>query len=507
MSTNTLQQIKLSDIVESKTNPRKHFDEPKLKELAESIKVHGVLSPIILRQVEGKKGYELVAGARRYRAAKIAELDTIPAFVPSLTDQQALEMQVIENLQRDDLHPLEEAEGYEALIKAHGYTAESLAAKIGKSSSYIRKRLQLTKLHKDLRKAWYDDRLQLGHALILSRIEDENIQKSALKYCLQNNPTPKELSEEINDRYLTNLSSAPFKLSDAELKPDMGACTTCQYNTGNRKDLFDEVKGQGMCTQPKCFQEKVQIHFDNIAEDEKKKGNVIIPTSKKKSVFSTWGSMSNDYIDPESSCWEHPKNEKYKVLFGGRVKEHVVIDNENQIRRLYLKKDVQALMAGEKWYKKDRNGRPKFDRAAAIRKNRVSAITDELYHGAILQAFAKKITFDSLTSIMLVMMRTDIVRLARTIDDEAKKINTWDYDKGLKIVEKHILTLQGDSARLSFILKGLIDEDHNVRELLAKKYKIDEKKFSAAAKKQEAEEFKAKQAKKKANGKKPAKKK
>src|SRR5437879_5682068 len=137
----SIQDIPIAKIRESKTNPRRFFDESKLAELAANIRQHGVLQPILLRPLpDGEAGtYELVAGARRLRASKLAKRDTIPATVRELTDAQALELQVIENVQRVDVHPLDEARGYAALIELQPdtYTVESIASRVGRSPTYV----------------------------------------------------------------------------------------------------------------------------------------------------------------------------------------------------------------------------------------------------------------------------------------------------------------------------------------------------------------------------------
>ncbi len=137
----SIQDIPLAKIRESKTNPRRQFDESKLAELAENIRQHGVLQPILVRPLpDGEAGtYELVARARRLRASKIAKRESIPATVRELTDAQALELQVIENVQRVDVHPLDEAQGYAALIQLQPstYTVETIASRVGRSPAYV----------------------------------------------------------------------------------------------------------------------------------------------------------------------------------------------------------------------------------------------------------------------------------------------------------------------------------------------------------------------------------
>src|SRR5271170_8392862 len=161
-----VQDLPLDRIRESKTNPRRTFDETKLAELAGNIRQHGVLQPILVRLLpDGENGFfELVAGARRYRASKLAGRETIPATVRELTDAQCLELQLIENLQRTDVHELDEARGYAALIEMQPdtYTVETLAEKVGRSEKYVYARLRLTHLVEEVQEAFYAARLTVA---------------------------------------------------------------------------------------------------------------------------------------------------------------------------------------------------------------------------------------------------------------------------------------------------------------------------------------------------------
>ncbi len=172
-------EIPLAAIRISPRNPRKHFDQAALGELTESVRRMGVLQPVLVRPKADKRSagtgasYELVAGERRYRAAKAAGLETIPAVVRELSDLEALELAVIENLHRADLHPMEEAEGYELLHREHGLSVDELAAKVGKSKAYVYGRMKLCALTKDAREAFFQDRMTAGHAVILARLHSE----------------------------------------------------------------------------------------------------------------------------------------------------------------------------------------------------------------------------------------------------------------------------------------------------------------------------------------------
>ena len=182
----SIQDIPLEKIRESKTNPRTQFDQSKLAELAENIRQHGVLQPILVRPLP--KGaadtYELVAGARRYRASKLARRESIPATVRDLTDAQALELQVIENVQRVDVHPLDEAQGYAALIELQPdtYTIESIASRVGRSPAYVNGRLRLIQLIPEAKHAFYEDKLTVAHAFEIARLQP-NDQRRALQEC------------------------------------------------------------------------------------------------------------------------------------------------------------------------------------------------------------------------------------------------------------------------------------------------------------------------------------
>lgn len=308
--------IPMGKLLPSKTNPRKRFDDKKLAELAESIKSQGILQPILVRGIEFPLAinYEIVAGERRYRAAKLAELSEMPCIVRQLTDMQVLHAQVIENLQRDDLHELEEAEGYERLLKekdANGepYTAESIGKEVGKSKAYVYGRLKLLALCEEARDAFYKGELDASTALLIARIPVNKLQVEALKevtrkmeYGTQNQTqgdramSYRKAREVLQDRYMLDLADAPWDLKDAELIPKCGSCSTCTKRTGNQPELFDDVSSKDVCTDPVCHALKKTAHVLALQKAAEDKGNKLLMGKDAKKLIPNWMQSPEDHL-------------------------------------------------------------------------------------------------------------------------------------------------------------------------------------------------------------------
>ena len=271
----SVQDIPLTRIQESKTNPRRMFDEAKLAELASNIRQHGVLQPVLVRPLPGGEDgfFELVAGARRFRASRIAGRETIPASIRELTDMQCLELQLIENLQRADVHELDEARGYAALMQLQPdtYTVETLAEKIGRSEKYVYARLRLTHLVDEAQQAFYAAKLTVAHAFEIARLQPGD-QRRALAECFPHHRTAaaiakdqkaeavtvRELREWIEREIHLDITNAPFDPQDEALLPSAGSCTACPKRTGNNPLLFPEIRQKSICTDRACYRAKVE---------------------------------------------------------------------------------------------------------------------------------------------------------------------------------------------------------------------------------------------------------
>ncbi|EPF1794297.1 ParB/RepB/Spo0J family partition protein [Listeria monocytogenes] len=193
----TVQNIAIKEIKPNPYQPRKIFDAKAINELRDSIKIHGVLQPIILRNTD--KGYEIVVGERRYRAAKEAKLKEIPAVVRDLTEEEMMELSVIENLQREDLSPLEEAESYQFLMKKLGLTQAKLAERVGKSRPYVANFVRLLTLPEEVQVMLRDGSLSAGHGRVLLGLKlKKNIVPTAKKAVAQG-LTVRQLEDVVNN--------------------------------------------------------------------------------------------------------------------------------------------------------------------------------------------------------------------------------------------------------------------------------------------------------------------
>ncbi|MDA5109444.1 ParB/RepB/Spo0J family partition protein [Brevibacillus thermoruber] len=209
-------EIAVGDIRPNPYQPRKEFEPTAIEELAQSIKEHGIIQPLIVRK--SIKGFELVAGERRLRAAKAVGLKKVPAVVKAYSDQQLMEIALIENLQREDLNPLEEAEAYEKLIAHHSYTQEQLAQKIGKSRPHVANMLRLLQLPKKIREMVSVSALSMGHARALLSVEKESVQLQLANDVVNKGLSVRQLEEMVKQ---LNVSRETKKKKPPKKEPQL----------------------------------------------------------------------------------------------------------------------------------------------------------------------------------------------------------------------------------------------------------------------------------------------
>ena len=237
-------EIPIKDIRSNPHQPREFFDESALNELAESIKDHGIIEPIIVKK--SIKGYDLVAGERRTKAASIAGLVTIPAIIRDFTDQQMMEIALIENIQREDLSPIEEASAYKKYIDTTGYTQEEVANKFGKSRSYITNLLGLLSLPKYVQKEVTNGTISMSHARVLSKIDDVDMIM---------NLAQKVIDEGISVRELETLTVEPEEYKRTNPIKKTKEVNEYQY--------LQEELCEKLGTKVKIKNNKIEINFVN----------------------------------------------------------------------------------------------------------------------------------------------------------------------------------------------------------------------------------------------------
>ena len=208
-------QVSLDDIIPNRFQPRLSFDEQGLNELAESIKQHGIIQPLVLRKIGDK--YEIIAGERRYKASYIAGLSEVPAVIINLNDNESAEVAIVENIQRKDLSPIEEAKSYKKLLDRGYLTQDQLAGRMGKTQATISNKLRLLNLDDEVQDALLNNKISERHARSLLRLEDKNDQKEVLHEILENRlnvrDTENLISEKLNNNSfipVSNLTSKTF---------------------------------------------------------------------------------------------------------------------------------------------------------------------------------------------------------------------------------------------------------------------------------------------------------
>lgn len=218
-ATSPNQTLPINEIVPNKEQPRKTFDEGALQELADSITQHGVLQPLLVRPLT-TGGYQLIAGERRWRASRIAGLKEVPVIIRELSDTEAMEIAIIENLQREDLNPIEEAEGLQALIDKCNYTQEQVAVSVGKSRPAIANSLRLLRLPEDVRQMTKRGEISAGHARALLAFDNPVIMQEIAN---------KIVSDKLTVRDIERLAKRPLTDRKQKSKP-------------RRDSFYDEVE-------------------------------------------------------------------------------------------------------------------------------------------------------------------------------------------------------------------------------------------------------------------------
>jgi ParB family transcriptional regulator, chromosome partitioning protein len=501
-------------LVESSTNPRQAFDENAMQELAASIREHGVLSPLLVRP-QSERRFEIVFGARRYRGAALAEKETVPVCIREMTDAQVLEAQLVENLQRQDVHPLHEAQGFAALLRLEEpkYSIELIAAKCGKSAGYLASRLRLTELAPAAVEAFTKDEIGLGHALLLAKLQTEQ-QEEALSACWQESYTNgskakrillpvRHLREWIERNILLELATAPFSKEDAALVADAGACLDCSKRTGHNTLLFEGIAAQhDSCSDPACYAAKVDAHVKRTVAAKPKL--VQITTAYGKPAEGSAVLLRGQYVEIRQ---EKPKNKfqkdapEYKTC--KFVTEAIVADGteKGELRKVCANPDCPV--------HHPKKQRRRADPGAATKAAQEKQRREE----AIANATGIRVLAAIADAVPVRLMKRDLLfvteRLAGLVDERRLEIvakqrgikREKDSDSIAKLFAAYLRradesVLGSVLVELTILLTGSRQQTTQVLNEAATFYKVDTDAIAANVKQEFAAKDKAKAAKK-----------
>lgn len=331
--------LPLDALAPSRTN-RQVVEDEALLDMAATIKLYGVLQPILVRKLPAERlqdtfedqatrhaTHEIIAGERRWRAARIAGLRAIPVLIKDADAPHALVMQLVENLHRTDLAPLDEAMGILRLIEEHNYTREQAAEAIRKSRTHVFEALRLPGLCADALLALRQGTLKRSVALLVAQRPTPALQQEFTRKVLTGGPDNGPMSyraalDLARRNYMTDLAQAPFALDDPALLPKAGACSQCPKRTGAAPELWDK-QGTDVCTDTACFADKKEAHYARITLQAKERGRKVITGTEAREIMPTEGASPNGYI-----LLDKPRKgdtEPLRTLLGKDVPEGKVV--------------------------------------------------------------------------------------------------------------------------------------------------------------------------------------
>ena len=368
-------EVPLEQLHESPFNPRRTFRS--VDELAADIKAQGrVLQPLLVRprfpnplRSDITDGFEIVFGHRRYRAAEVAGLATVPCMVRALSNEEARRAQISENLQRQDMDALEEAEGLQALQADYGYTVDQLMQTSGKSRTGVYNALKLLQLCTPARQALLGGQMGAETAGLIARIPGEKLQAKALQLIVDKNlqlgdggkGSYRQIRNLLVEHFSLDLKIAIFDTADALLLPDAGPCTSCPQRSGNAPEIFGDLlakpahddymarfqgkAGPDVCTDPDCFAAKKKQHLANAAAQLEAAGLAVVAGSAAKAALDNGGNVKGPYVAAAAVKAEVAKLRKEAARSGKPVPQAVLIQDPRNGRTVeaFKRTDLQQL--------------------------------------------------------------------------------------------------------------------------------------------------------------------
>jgi len=283
----TVLQVHIEDIIPNRFQPRLMFDEQGLQELAASIKEHGIIQPLVLRKLGDK--YEIIAGERRYKAAQMAGLQTVPAVIANIDDQKSAELALVENVQRRDLTPIEEARSYKALLDKNYLTQDELAKRMGISQSAVANKLRLLNLDPEVQQALLDEKISERHARTLLKLQDKEEQKEWLHRIINERLTVRQLDMEL--RNLGNNGTVMNNMEENDI-PLAGAAPSIEEIKANAMDI-GQINKPNNNPEPEKL-DTLEMEDTSNTQEENSMSNQTTPSSNMLGVNSINNNFNNN---------------------------------------------------------------------------------------------------------------------------------------------------------------------------------------------------------------------
>jgi ParB/RepB/Spo0J family partition protein len=416
----TLMQIEYGKLEASKTNPRKDFKKEAMEELAASIREHGIKQPLLVRPIAGGK-FEVVAGERRYRGAGMAKLSQVPCMVEVMDDKTALEIQAIENLQREDLTAIEEAQGYKQLQDA-GYSIEQLIEKTGKSRSRVFERLRLLKLSADIQKAVLEGKLDLSRASLIGQAADPKAQKELFTRAISWQWPHSTIKRELETKYQRNLQGAVFDVAATDLVKGCGACAACPRRSGN---IATFEGSPNVCTDVTCFGAKAKAGLEIKIRELEAKGQKVVR-----------GDWSGTYVELSASeyglGWDNKKS-RYKTwaeVLGKKKYTPLLAVKENGFVKVVARAEAKKLAGIKSESGRSNSGRSTAEDKKQKESREIRVEAEKRYIAALGPAILKGVgTEKGLREAMALLVELNDENCSAAWDDVAQKWGLPKKDK------------------------------------------------------------------------------
>ena len=515
--------LPLAQLQESPTNPRRRFDEHSLNELAASFTAQGVLQPLLVRAVEDGK-YEVIAGARRLRAAKLAVLKDVPVRIVALSDSDCVVAQLVENIQREGVHPMEEALAFDALLRLESprYDIAAVAQKAGKSPSFVAQRQRLVELIPSIVEAFLVDQIDVGHALEIAKLPQSQQERAfdAVFRSVWHGGKDTRVAIPLRDftawiaqNILLSLDKVPFDKNDAMLVPEAGSCADCPKRTGFNTLLFGEMGNQhDQCSDANCFNSKINRFVEKQIEAKPKLvqittahgagSNSILPRSRYVALQLAKATKAKKPLSPYQKPCKH-MTEAIVVdgIERGRT-TNVCVEPTCAVHFADRRAPDPAQLAEEREQRRKELEKRKLE--TTIRHRTLAEVLRKV--GAPLDRADLVLIANAMLNRTEPLRRETLARRHKMVDGSTSEVTYPQVQKGLQRLFRQLDESGLSKLIVEIVLLGSVEsasqEETDVLTTTARRYRVDVAKVRATV----VAEFAAKQARVAANQKKAVKK-